>query len=268
MPRDSTMFQKALILPLLCCTGLLVGQIENGSFEEDGIPLLAPWIDQCNHGNSFLDAPPGGGEWCLELEAGNTQGCFPAYVYQLLPNVEPGQNLTVRAQAFTNGTLTASLLLGKMDLEGQLIPLYQDTTSANSWTQLEVSGEMDMSYGEVAAVFLQGGLTGGPVGNFDFGYFDLVEIIGGPTSTDAYYEEVAIRFPNPVEDHLPIWTADGSESLLSVHLFSASGQALIEMQYQYPQSRGNLYLGNLPAGPYFLLIYTNRGFRPYWVLRQ
>ena len=67
---------------LILIPGFLFGQLENGSFEEAGMPLIAPWIDQCGHGNIVAEAPVGGGEWCLQLEAGNTQGCYPAYMYQ------------------------------------------------------------------------------------------------------------------------------------------------------------------------------------------
>ena len=155
-----------------------------------------------------------------------------------------------------------------MDIEGQIHPLYSDTTSSADWTMLEADGEMEMDQGEIAVVMLQGGLTGGPVGMLDFGFFDLVEQVEASTPTLDTYPETSIRFPNPVNDHLPIWTEDGTEELIAVYLFSPVGQELMEMRFSHPQHRIDLFIGNFQAGPYFLLIQTRSGMQPFWVLRM
>ena len=262
------LMRTCTFLFVLFCSGSLFAQIQNGSFESNGDPSLLGWIDQCGHGNSYMDASDQGGEWCLELIFGNTQGCFPAYFYQLLPDVTTGTYLKVSADVRTIiSGVPARLILGKIDAEGQVVALYSDTSSAEIWTTIEVSGIIDLEQNESAAIILQAGLTGGPAGLDHLAYFDQVQLVEQTTATIDVPEFPAIRFPNPVSDHLPIWTADQSDAITGLILFSPSGQELLRMKYQYPQSRIELYLGSLPIGPYFLLLYQEDRYKGYWVFK-
>lgn len=258
-----------LLALFICLSSSAFCQFENGSFEIDGDPILEPWIDQCGHGNSFMDASPQGGDWCLQLIFGNTQGCYPAYFYQVLPDIQTGTFLKIRGEARTVIANTpASMFIGKMDLEGQITTLFSDTTTSPEWEELIVEGEIELLPGETAVIVLQSGLTGGPAGLDHYAFFDDIEILEpSTTSTNVVSNFPEILFPNPVSETLPIWTKDGTASITGLTLFTATGKELFRMQYQNPQSRMELYLAEFAPGPYFLLLYSEDSYHGYWVLK-
>ncbi|MBR9922338.1 MAG: hypothetical protein GYB31_15990 [Bacteroidetes bacterium] len=253
---------------LLLLSGSLPAQIENGSFEIDGEPDLLGWIDQCNYGNSVMDAPVTGGEWCLELQYGNTQGCFPAYFYQILEDIPSGTWLEVQAMVRTSGPQPASLILGKINLEGQLEAIHTDTLSSNDWALIETSGLIELNTGELAVVMLQAGFTGGPVGQDHYAWFDEVEITDSQNTYTSEENFPEIRFPNPVSEYLPLWTDDGTQVITSAMLFTSSGNELLRMQFDTPQSDLEIYLRSYPNGPYYLLLFSESGYKGYWILKQ
>ena len=112
--REKTIMKK-LLLPLLLMislSGLLHAQVQNPSFEENGEASLDGWMNNlCNYGDSENDAAPNAGEWCVKMQPGQTQGCFPGFFYQALPNVTNGQVFQLNGWA-------------KVDEDGPVVGIY------------------------------------------------------------------------------------------------------------------------------------------------
>jgi hypothetical protein len=160
---------------LLSCNAYT--QIQNSSFETStGDPNLGHWIYLCVFGSYSADVPPGGGNWSLEKEAGNMQGCWPGDVYQVLPSVQSGTVLLLKAWAKSDPVVgqTIGIYIGKKGSTMFPDKIAGDTTSSKTWTLLSVQDTFSFSTGEQAAVILDPGLTSGP-GNAR-AYFDLVSL--------------------------------------------------------------------------------------------
>ena len=69
-------------LLVICHSSLLNAQLQNPSFEENGQATLEGWLDYyCDFATSENDASPNGGQWCVKMQPGQTQGCYPGYFY-------------------------------------------------------------------------------------------------------------------------------------------------------------------------------------------
>ena len=80
------------LVMLLCLSvfpAVCFSQVLNGSFETDGQPSLEHWLISCD-GESFQDAPSGGGIWSLRFQTGNLQGCFPGTASQIISEFANG----------------------------------------------------------------------------------------------------------------------------------------------------------------------------------
>src|SRR6185436_7356907 len=92
------------IKPILFYLSLLISnasfsQLVNGSFENNSIADLSSWEWTCD-ADSFNNAPMECGSWCLQVESGNLQGCFPGYAYQKIPSITDGQVFLLSGWAY------------------------------------------------------------------------------------------------------------------------------------------------------------------------
>ena len=187
------------IILLACSCSWLYAQLQNPSFEDNGQPSLAGWLNYyCDFATSENDAPPGGGQWCVKMQPGQTQGCYPGYFYQPLPEVTNGQSFQLDgwARVDENGPVVG-IYFGRKDMEGTIHLLAGDTTSSESWTMLSVQDTFELQAGDTAIVVINSGLVGGPVGPSHSSYFDELHL-GIITSTDETHYDVLKVFPNPV----------------------------------------------------------------------
>ncbi len=193
---------------LLFCLLLVIGpaiclnaQLQNPSFEENGQPTLEGWLDYyCDFATSENDAPPNGGQWCVKMQPGQTQGCYPGYFYQFLPDVTNGQvfQLDGWAKVDPQGPVVG-IYLGRKDAEGTIHLLEGDTTSSEDWTMLSVIDTFELEPGDDAIVVINSGLVGGPIGPSHSSYFDDL-YLGLVTSIDETYFDGLKIYPNPVVD--------------------------------------------------------------------
>jgi Secretion system C-terminal sorting domain/Carbohydrate binding domain len=191
-----------IILTLSLSFTTAQGQILNGSFENGSNADLSNWEWTCGS-ISFNNAPEGGGNWCIKVSGGNTQGCFPGYAYQKIPAITNGQSFTLSAWAFAETSPPIGLYFGKIN-NGIITLQAGDTTYASSWTQLSITSSFSLSSGDTALVVLDGGLAGGP--NQGYAYFDLINLqqVTGVYSPEQN-QSVKI-FPNPFNNQTILQT--------------------------------------------------------------
>ena len=140
-------------------------QIVNGSFELNDQPSLEGW--QNYGGQSHHEAPPGGGEWSLEISG----GCVWGYVYQNLPHIKNNEIWRLscwarRIDLFGGGHIAWWIPSKNRSLK--------DAWLADSlWSYYSVVDTFLIEETDTIAVLLEGG--GGIVG-CGGAYFDLVEV--------------------------------------------------------------------------------------------
>jgi hypothetical protein len=199
--------RRALLMKLLVLSAVLpasfsmsLGQVYNGSFENGSDPDLSRWQWTCG-ALSEKSAPAGGGDYCISVFSGNTQGCWPGYAWQKLQSVTNEQAYVLSGWAFAQTSRNTGLYFGKIN-KGVITLFEGDTTSSSTWTKLSVKSEFQLSEGDTALVVLYGGLTGGPVQGY--GYFDLIDL-QIVTAINSPEQESQIRiFPNPVTGRINI----------------------------------------------------------------
>jgi len=121
---------KNLFYSLLVIFGSITcqGQIINGNFENNSNSDLSGWDWTCN-ASSFNDAPEGGDNWCIQVNGGNTQGCFPGYSYQRIPTITNGQTFVLSAWAYAQASPPVGIYFGKIN-NGTISLQAGDTTSS------------------------------------------------------------------------------------------------------------------------------------------
>jgi hypothetical protein len=169
------------------------GQVLNGDFENNSNSDLSNWEWTCFAEPSNI-VPPEGNNWSLKVWGGNTQGCFPGYAYQKLPEITIGQSYILTAWALAESATEIGIFFGKIN-NGEVTIQTGDTSSSNSWTQLSVQSTLSMPEGDTAIVVLYGGLSGGPIQGY--GYFDLINLeqIAGLHSIEQ--SQTIKLYPNP-----------------------------------------------------------------------
>jgi type IX secretion system substrate protein len=232
-------------------------QINNPSFEENGNPTLEFWSGLCNLATSENEGAPNNGDWSLNLQAGNTQGCITSEYYQILPDVNSGDHVMLTGWMKSSGLITASIGIGTIDPEGNLNTLSKDTTSNVEWIQRTVETDVILGTGESAVVILNSGLTAGPIGGPDYyGLYDGLELSINTAVSENLDKRSITLFPNPVtHDLLKIKTSLPPEDFVSVSIFNCLGKKV----QHYLTYQENFDLHCLPKGIYFIEIKTTKG---------
>jgi hypothetical protein len=202
MIKPNTMKQLLCILTGSLSFITSQGQILNGSFENGSNSDLTNWEWTCL-AQSYNNAPTGGGNWCIKVWGGNTQGCFPGYAYQKIPSITNGLTFILSGWAFAQTAPPIGLYFGKIN-NGVVTLQSGDTTSSTSWTQLSIQSSFSLSSGDTALVVLYGGLAGGPVQGY--GYFDLINL-QQVTGINSLEQKQSVKiFPNPFNNQTILQT--------------------------------------------------------------
>lgn len=263
--------KKLLYIYLFLLPALTFCQVLNGSFETDTSASLDNWRSTC-FADSFADAPQDGGNWCLKLESGNFEGCFPGTASQVILGIKPGEIWKLTTFARTESRLTkAGIYLKVFHKNGPAIVLTADTTSAPEWTMLSVSDTLPGIAIDSVALVLDAGSTGGP--GVNQAYFDLVtaEKIGEIVNSTGviagtFYPKNFIlfqNFPNPFNPStdisyqlaipafvtLKIYNIRGKEVRTLVKEFQNAG--LYKIHFDALDLSAGIYLYQLRAGKNF-----------------
>lgn len=228
------------------------GQIANGSFENGSNPDLSDWSWTCG-ALSANTAPPGGGNWCMFVEGGNTQSCFPGYAYQKIPGVSNGQSYILSGWAYAQSNPPVGqhvgLYFGKIN-NGNISLQSGDTTFSTSWTQLIVQSSFNLGAGDTAAVILFGGLVGGPAQAF--GFFDLISLQTVTSITEVQQNNILTLSPNPVSHQV---------SLYSQNYLNNASMKIIDVYGRTVEQKNNisghslvLSCNNFPNGIYIITL--------------
>jgi hypothetical protein len=174
-PKKPFIKKWFFLLFLSCFPAVCLSQALNGSFETEGQPSLAHWSISCN-GESFRDAPSGGGIWSLRLPTGNFQGCYPGIGAQIIPEFRNGDiwQVSVWARQDEKKLAQTGVYLKVFHTKGDATILSVDTTTSAEWTQLTVVDTLVLDEGDRVAIVLDAGGTSGPQQLDSNSYFDLV----------------------------------------------------------------------------------------------
>jgi hypothetical protein len=198
------------------------------------------------------DPAPGAGSWSATKEAGQTQGCFPSYLFQRLTGVADGQvmNLTgwVRCDLapicpgawFGLGVVNS----GSFHLEEQA------GTSAVIWSYFSFTDTVEIGAGDTAILVLTSGLVGGPAfpapGHFDGMSVDLSTGLGHADDWTVHH-----RF-DPQDHRLTI--ATGGPAISELRCSDATGRDVPAALDWIDRSQVSLHTFDLGTGVYVVRV--------------
>lgn len=263
--------KSTCILLLFVLAAALQGhaQLINGSFEtSDSLASLSDWTFTCTAGESLTIPAPESGKWALKQASGNTQGCFPGYVYQSIPQADSGQIWELagwaRTDSFSPPAAQIGIYLARIDSLGEIHLLKGDTTSASAWTALSLRDTLDLGKGDTLAVVLDPGITGGPV--LGIAYFDGLHLDSLGTTglfPKRRLEGVSLHLrPHPMVQTGWIDLDLEQGTWLNLSLFDQQGrrlQAIAQGRYAKGAHSFRIDTHWLAPGMYLLFLHTPEG---------
>jgi|GEM_PF-2448171 len=251
-------FTSRWLLCLFFLPAVGFSQVLNGSFEANGHPSLENWTIACEDGESFQDAPAGGGSWSLRFLAGNLQGCFPRTAQQTLSDVSDGDIVEVSAWARQDEQKMSRTSLYLKVFSGETTTtLSVDTTTASEWTQLTVIDTLSLGENDSVAIVLDSGLTSGPDIVTQHSFFDLVQedkigqivlSVEEPASPRDF--TLFQNFPNPFNPATTITYHLAKSANVSLRIYNLLGERVRTLvnQAQPPGDRSVSWDGRDDAG--------------------
>ena len=220
---------------LLCHQGIsfqianTANLIQNSSFEMNGQPTLQSWAADTVLGKLVQDAPPGGGEWSLQLSPGwfPQEGFARTYiagqsgvgVYQLNAWIK---NL--------NGPRSSSIRVGQWS-NNAWVSLKEIPCDSSAWMQYSLTDTLSLLPGDTIAVHLSAGETELVAGGV---LFDLVRLekIQSITRAAENNAQLPARFvlnqnyPNPFNPATVISYDVPAGGFVSLKIFDVVGREM------------------------------------------
>jgi hypothetical protein len=258
-PMFFSTFQKCITMKIIVFLIFFLGvttigtaQILNNSFENNNDPDLSHWEWTCNT-ESYEKAPQGGGKWCIQVPSGNTQGCYPGFVYQKVPWISTDKMYTLSAWVYADSPPVVGINFGKIN-NGNITLLEGDTTTSASWTRLQVTSDFSLLTGDTAIVILNGGLIGGPVQGY--GFFDLIQLEEiSKTKNTTDHPEFQL-YQNPCVFQSTIILEEKYTSNVDITVTNIYGQVVLSL-HNISGSEVTLDREQLPAGLYGIHLKVN-----------
>ncbi|MFZ1692171.1 MAG: T9SS type A sorting domain-containing protein [Flavobacteriales bacterium] len=247
--------RAALLLALSALTIQAQAQLTNGSFEQG----LAAWEWTCDDPELLMtDGAPGAGSQHASKEMGQTQGCFPSYLFQRLSGVQNGDMLTIGGWVRTPGDFVPVYpQFGLGTINNGVIHAEESVgTSWYEWTYLEITDTVELQTGDTAIIALSSGLVGGPATQ-NPGYFD-----GFTVSIVLNVHEGNNERPTILMDRASnsLFATMGSAMLLEARLFDLTGRHL-PARGNVRSTAARIDLNGLPNGVYLVALRTANGDR-------
>lgn len=232
-------------------------QLLNASFENVVGGDLSYWDHSCI-AQSVAGGAPSSGNWCAEVEASNPQGCFPGWLYQVVPSVYDGMPFFLGGWCRNTDGLWMPAIgvdMGVMSAGGVITPMnIGPTTTDTTWTWLQVLDTMELDPNEQAVVLCNPGFVGGPafaLPRFDgIMFFETFPFSSNDGPVLNHYLDVA-------NGSLHIASSNGN--LFGVRLLDMLGRTLPTVTEFAGRTSLRVDLRALPTGVYFAVVRTDRG---------
>jgi hypothetical protein len=240
-------------LLLLCLTWAFAptqAQLINGSFEQG----LTGWEWTCSDPALFSGGAPGGGDWHVGKELGQTQGCFPSYLFQRLPTVQDGDVLTLSGWVRTENDFSPAYPQFGLGTVNNSVFHREETigTTWPEWTYVEITDTVELLAGDTAVIILTSGLIGGPIAP-GLGLFDALSI-SSPLGAGTHDQQALISYYDRTSNCLHI--ALGANPLTSASLIDLTGRKLPLSKPVINGSTARIDLNALPTGVYLAALCT------------
>lgn len=245
---------RALVpLALLTCSSA-GAQIVNGSFETSGTASLAGWEWTCSDPMLGADAAPGAGQWSAAKESGQTQGCFPSYLYQRLAGVSDGQQLILSGWVRCGDMPPCPGAYFGLGTVNSGIFHLEETVGSNQsdWSFHTLTDTVELQTGDTAILVLNSGLVGGPISP-NPGFFDglAVETVLGLSE-----HEEALLAQYRAGDELFLAVRQGR--IMQTRVLDLTGRE-VHAIVQRDAAQCRIALESLGSGVYFADVRTDRG---------
>lgn len=246
---------KPTLFLLLLLSGISASaQLINGSFEQNGVQNFLGWEWTCEDPIAWNEAPAGAGAWSVTKESGQTQGCFPNYLFQRLSGVQHGDLLTISGWVrCDDDVICMGAYFGLGTINAGYIQL-EETVGTNQWpwTYLTITDTVELNAGDTALLVLNAGIIGGPISP-EPGHFD------GFTITEALgVSEVHAPLLAHYRDAANFYVAGSAARILSVRLLDLTGR-VITAAADRSDATYRIGLTGLGTGVYFVDVRTDRG---------
>lgn len=252
------------IVFLLIFPALLYSQIINGSFEDEGQPSLAGWNFTCRSHTTVQDSPLDTSGYCLKLEAGNFQGCFPGFAYQIIPDVKNGDVWQIEGwvKKITYFPIPG-IGFSKLGGPGGFTALKVKNPATTEWEYLSVQDTFDISDQDTILIVLSAGSTSGSATGWS--YFDLISVskvisteIGSEQSPDHFM--LNQNYPNPFNSTTTFSFQLETASHARLRIYDLLGREIVTLTDEFLQPgthNARWDAGDLPGGIYVYRLQTS-----------
>ncbi|MBL8003245.1 MAG: T9SS type A sorting domain-containing protein [Flavobacteriales bacterium] len=259
------MTRNLTLLGALVSAFPVAAQVVNGSFEQAGQFSLAGWEWTCSTPSPVVGGAPAAGNWAVSKEAGQTQGCFPSYLYQRLPGFADGEVLHMAAWLRCDaGPACLGAYMGLGRINNGLIELEENTgASDTSWTYVMFSDTVELATDDTLVLVLNAGMIGGPI-QPGMGQFDDVSVTLAQ-GVDENDRPVVLHYPDPATDVLRVSMDRGD--VRGVRILDAQGR-LVRRE---PGNGGRLLtldVAALAAGPHVAVVELADGAFAFRFIKQ
>ncbi len=224
---------RSIVFYIIVLPSLTIAQIVNGSFEINGQPSLAGWTLPCPGNTTVKDSPLDSSGYCLKLEAGNFQGCFPGVAYQILPGVKNGEVWQIEGWAKAGARYPFPGIYFGILLNGGIVLGNGVFSISNFWKHLSVQDTMKFSDGDTVVIVLSAGNSSGPATGWS--YFDLItasKVIATEVKSELTSDNTPAKFtlyqnyPNPFNPITTIKFETPSGAVVSLKVYDILGREL------------------------------------------
>lgn len=242
--------KQLLLLVNLALPSISAAQLINGSFEQD----LTGWEWTCGTPVLISGGAPAAGSVFASKEQGQTQGCFPSYVYQRLDGLQNGDLVTMSGWvAAAQGVVPGMAAFGLGRLNDGSFQLEETALTAGElWSYLTLVDTVEIGSGDTALLVLNSGLVGGPIVP-GAGYFDGFTLNTVLAVDDAASTSPATRY-DPATNCLFI--SVGGDLIVSAQLRDAAGRLLNDRLPIHGASNTRVHFDALRPGVYIVALAT------------